>query len=83
MFQMVFEGMAHGNKVAEQVLEVAERGEDAGRWCLKTLKPKPREAVAFVVDAFNNEIGMLGAKPGQMAVVQTTIVADDRDIIPA
>jgi hypothetical protein len=82
MFQMIFEGMAHGNKVAEQVLEVAARGDDAGKWCLKTLKPKPRESIAFVVDAFNNEIGMLGAKPGQMSVVQTTIVADDRDIIP-
>lgn len=82
MFQMVFEGLAHGNKVAEQVLEIAARGADAGRWCLKTIKPKPRESVAFVVDAYNNEIGMLGAKPGQMSIVQTTIVADDRDIIP-
>lgn len=82
MFQMVYEGMAHGNKVAEQVLEIAERGQDAGRWCLKTLKPKPRESVAFVVDAFNNEVGMLGAKPGQMSIVNTTIVPSERDVIP-
>jgi hypothetical protein len=82
MFQMVFEGMAHGNKVSEQVLEIAARGQDKDKWCLKAIKPKPREAIAFVVDAYNNEIGMLGAKPGQMSVVQTTMVADDRDIIP-
>lgn len=82
IFQMIFEGLAHGNKVSEQVLEVALRGEDAGRWCLKALKPKPREAVAFVVDAFMNELGMLGAAPGQATVVQTTMVANSDDIIP-
>ncbi len=82
VFQLVFEGLAHGNKVAEQVLEIAARGVDTGKWCLKAVKPKPRTAVAFVVDAYNNEIGMLGAKPGQMQTVQTSFVADDRDIIP-
>lgn len=82
MFQLVFEGMAYGNKVAEQVLEIATRGTDAGKWCLKALKPKPRTAVAFVIDAYMNEIGMLGAKPGQMAVMQTSILADSTEIIP-
>ena len=82
MFQLVFEGLAYGNKVAEQVLEIAARGTDAGKWCLKALKPKPRTAVAFVVDAYLNEIGMLGARPGQMQVIQTSILADSKDIIP-
>jgi hypothetical protein len=82
LFQLCFEGMAHGNKVAEQVLEIAARGTDTGKWCLKALKPKPREAIAFVVDAYMNELGMLGALPGQASVVQTTMVADMSEVIP-
>ncbi len=82
IFEMVFEGMAHGNKVAEQIFEVAAGGQDAGRWCLKNLKTKPREAVAFVVDTYMNELGLLGAKPGEAAVVQTTMVTNPDDVIP-
>ncbi len=82
LFQLCFEGMAHGNKVAEQVLEIAPRGTDKGKWCLKALKPKPREAIAFVVDTYMNELGMLGALPGQSSVIQTSMVADMSDVIP-
>ena len=80
IFEMVFEGMAHGNKVAEIVYDVAARGLDAERWVLDKLKTKPRETVAFVIDAYGNEIGLLGAAPGQASVVQTTVANADEII---
>jgi hypothetical protein len=82
IFSMCFEGMAHGNKAAEQVLEIGATGDYAGKWLLQDLKPKPRESIAFVVDAYMNELGLIGAKPGQMAVTLNTFVPDSNDIIP-
>lgn len=82
VFQMCFEGLAFGNKVSEQVIEVAARGTDNGRWCLKDLKPKPRQALAFVVDPFNNELGFIGAKPGEAYTVAYNTLVDMKDVLP-
>jgi hypothetical protein len=82
MFQLIFYGLSFGNKVAEQILEVALRGTDAGKWCLKDIKPKPRECLAFVVDNFNNVLGFLGATAGQMSTVPFNTIVDINDVIP-
>jgi hypothetical protein len=62
-----------GNKVAEQVFELqrvevgsADSPEKKELLQLKALKPKPRQAVVFVVDAFMNVLGFLGAVPGTL-----------------
>jgi hypothetical protein len=82
MFQLVFEGLVYGNKVAEQVLEVAQGGVDADKWCLKAVKPKPRHALAFVVDPFMNQLGFLVAEPGKTNIVNATTIVDMSQVIP-
>lgn len=82
MFQLCFDGLAHGNKVAEQVLEVPASGTDKDMWCLKAIKPKPREALAFVVDAYMNQIGFIGARPGMSSMVSYGTLVDPNDVIP-
>lgn len=82
MFQLIFEGLTHGNKVAEQVLENGAGGTDAGKWCLKFIKPKPRHALAFVVDPFMNQLGFLVAEPGKSNIVNATTIVDMSQVIP-
>jgi hypothetical protein len=82
VFAMCFEGLAFGNKVSEQIIEISQRGLDASRWVLKDLKPKPREALAFVIDAFNNELGFIGARPGEGFSVPYNTLVDTSQIIP-
>src|SRR5882724_735948 len=82
MFQLIFEGLTHGNKVAEQVLEIAIGGTDADKWCLKAVKPKPRHALAFVVDPFMNQLGFLVAEPGKSNIVNATTIVDMSQVIP-
>jgi hypothetical protein len=64
LFELL-DGLAYGNRVAEQIYEVRQGGEDAGKLCLAMLKVKPIRSTAFVVDAYNNVIGLLGLIPGQ------------------
>lgn len=58
--------IAMGNVVAEQRYEL-KRGHVEKRELLQlvALKPKPRRAYAFVVDAYMNVVGILAALPGQ------------------
>lgn len=52
--------MPLGVRVAEQVYKV-----DRNHLVLCRLKPKPRRAVALVVDPYMNVVGLVGARPGQ------------------
>lgn len=52
-----------GNKVAE-VCNVLERQDGRTFMRIRAIKPKPRQAVTFVVDPYMNLVGFLGAKPG-------------------
>lgn len=61
---LVEDALTFGCKIAEQIYAQGE-GADAGRLVLKALKPKPRKATAFVVDAYWNVLGLLVAQPGR------------------
>jgi hypothetical protein len=64
-----------GSKVAEKVYRYQDDGPDQGRLVLDRLKVKPRRTTAFVVDAFNNTIGLLALIPGiGLPVLQTMIL---------
>lgn len=78
---MLFDALARGHKVAEQTYYYAKSGMDAGRLMIGSIKPKPRQSVAFVVDQFSNHIGFLYARPGT-TVIATSLVTDLRDVLP-
>lgn len=62
----MLDAMSFGNKVAE-IVNVLER-DDGRTWLrIRAIKPKPRQSVAFVVDAYLNLIGILGADAGQQS----------------
>jgi hypothetical protein len=60
----LLDALAYGSRVAEQIYAAGE-GESAGRLVLRAIKPKPRKATAFVVDAWLNVLGLLAAEPGR------------------
>jgi hypothetical protein len=64
----LLEGMAFGHKVAEMTFEnvIDPTDEDNGKTCLKTLKVKPQQVTAFIVDAFYNVVALAGRIPGQV-----------------
>ena len=59
----MLDALPYGNKVAEVVLRPGDNL-DAGRLTLRALKPKPYDVTAFVVDNYNNCIGLLALEPG-------------------
>lgn len=59
----LLDALPYGNKVAEIVLRPGD-GPDAGRLTLRAIKPKPFDVTAFVVDNYNNVIGLLAIEPG-------------------
>lgn len=67
----MLQALMFGNKIAEVIYEVPDTGPDAGKLCLKDIRPKPRQSVAFVVDAYMDLIGILGRAPGAGMVLQT------------
>lgn len=62
----MLDAIAYGNKVAELVYEWQVVGGEK-LLQLKAIKPKPRELVSFVVDPYMNLLGIIGAKPGELA----------------
>lgn len=65
-----------GNKVAEKVYRYQDDGPDQGRLVLDRIKVKPRRTTAFVVDAFNNVVGLLALIPGIGLPVLQTLILD-------
>jgi hypothetical protein len=55
----MLDALTVGSKVAEQVYAL-----DGAQLRLVALKVKPRRSTAFLVDPFNNVIGLLGQRPG-------------------
>jgi hypothetical protein len=77
----LLDGMAVGNRVAEQVYALVESGQWAGRLTLDRLKPKPRASTAFVVDAFSNVRGLLARLPGESWLATAgPLEADPKDV---
>lgn len=78
VLEQMLDFLPYGHTVAEETYE--ERG---GRLVLKTLRPKPRSAFAFVVDEYMNLIGLVGAKRGSpmLSSSMASTVSPD-DVIP-
>jgi hypothetical protein len=67
----LFDALAYGSKVAEQVYAL-----DGGQLRLVSLKVKPRRTTAFVVDAYLNIVGIIGLMPGQPMPIVSSLLID-------
>lgn len=63
LFEMLL-AIVYGNKIAELVYDIPSAGAKAGKLVLRDIRPKSRENVCFVVDNFNNVLGIMGFVPG-------------------
>jgi hypothetical protein len=80
----MLDGLWAGNKVAELVSEL-QTVDGKQLLQLTAIKPKPRQAVAFVVDAYMNVLGLIGARPGQAGPTSPAapiLAPDSSQIIP-
>ncbi len=75
---------AYGHRVAEQVYALDTSPTTKKRQLtLRALKVKPARATAFVVDPFNNVLGLLGVIPGVgLPVQQGTMLLGDLAQVP-
>ncbi len=78
--------VALGNTVAEQVYVIDDVYTGTPQLVLKALKVKPRRATAYVVDVFDNLVGLMAFIPGMgLSVQQGTIInanANDINLLP-
>lgn len=77
LYEML-DAMAYGSKVAEMVYDFPASGELKNYLVVRSIKPKPRRTIAYVVDAFNNIRFLLGRVPG----VYSPMLADSVIISP-
>lgn len=70
-------GMAYGNRVAEQVYHL--EGAPSGRQelTLRNVMVTPRRSTAFLVDTYNNVLGLMGLVPGYAVPVQVGLILTD------
>jgi hypothetical protein len=78
----LLDALALGNRVAEQVYALDTDDDGKQRLALKSLKVKPRQVVAFVVDPFMNVIGLQAMIPGKGYPVVTGSVVGDPSQLP-
>jgi hypothetical protein len=69
--------LSFGHTVAEEVYAVEDNA-----LVLKTLRIKPRQAYAFVVDKFFNHLGFTAAKEGASGLSPLLGVISETDVIP-
>lgn len=81
LFEML-DALALGNRVAEQVYHLEEAGKYAGNLLLARLACKPRRSTAFVVDAYNKLVGLLGLIPGSGAPILTGTIVGEPSRLP-
>jgi hypothetical protein len=53
-----------GSKISEKTWKIEEDGPDRGFWIYRYLKVKPRRTLNFVIDPFNNILGLISMIPG-------------------
>jgi hypothetical protein len=74
----MLDAMSLGNKVAETTWIMSYVADDGPKLEVRRINVKPRESVAFVVDAFNNIVGILGQVPElPLPVLTGTYLLDD------
>lgn len=71
LYEML-DGIVLGNKVAEKVYRLGTRGILKGKVVPRYLKTKPRRAIAFIVDVYNN----IQAIQGLLPIIEAPLVAD-------
>jgi hypothetical protein len=74
------DAVPYGNRVAELVYEHLPGPDGTTQLLLTKIAPKPRRMTAFVVDGFNNLVGLLGQIPGQSFYVQTGMIVDPGEL---
>lgn len=79
---VIYEGLSHGNKVGEWLLEYPAEGEDKGKLTLCDMKPKPREVVGFVMNEFSDLLGLTAIRPGQTYSTFQGSTVRPEDILP-
>lgn len=66
----MLDSVPYGNKVAEQVYDtMASLKDGKGIQSPVRLKVKPRHTTAFVVDAYDNLVGLLARIPGELPII--------------
>jgi hypothetical protein len=78
----MLDAVALGNRVAEQVFALESALSGRQEYTLQTLAVKPRDTVAFVVDAYLNVLGILGRIPGMPFPVQVGMLLADLEETP-
>jgi hypothetical protein len=78
----MLDGLALGNKLAEQVYETRRDEDNKPKLYLKNLKVKPRKVTAYVMDPFMNIVGILATLPGQAFPVLAGSVVSQTTQIP-
>jgi Protein of unknown function (DUF935) len=83
LFDMLH-ALAIGNRVAELKYAVKPGPDGRDLVSVAAIKPKPLTATAFVVDAYMNVVGLLGARPGMVQPAYTGAVIDPKsaEILP-
>jgi hypothetical protein len=76
------DAVALGNRVAELVFDLDTTPSGKQQYTLQNMAVKPRESVAFVVDAYLNVLGILGRIPGQPFGVQQGMLLADIEHTP-
>jgi hypothetical protein len=70
-----------GNRVAEEVYDYDSSYTGRTELVLRRLNVKPRRNLSFVVDAYGNVIGLLGAEPGQPLLNGARLSQDQLDLV--
>lgn len=70
--------LALGNRIAEQVYDYDSTYTGQTELVLRRLNVKPRRNLAFVVDAFGNVVGLVGAEAGQPLVHGALLTEEQR-----
>lgn len=74
----MLDALFQGNKVAELVWILAyEEGSTLPKLEIRAIHTKPQDSVSFVVDTFNNVLGLLPAVPGSGAVSGSALLLSD------
>lgn len=77
----MLDALHFGAKVAEIVSEWQDVKGEGRKLMVRAIKPKPRSNVAFVVDAYMNLLGVVGAKPGQ-GLVASNVAPAAAEVVP-
>ncbi len=81
LFEM-YDATYLGHKVAEKVTRVEREGKHRGKTVYARLKVKPNQCYSFVVDAFNNVLGLMAIIPGRSYVLYQGTVLYGQETLP-